>query len=388
MQIKNAKEALKHCMKCGECQVVCPSFSVTGRESESARGKVRLIKALLDGELKPSKNIVERLSTCHLCKACSSICPSGVSIDKLIIAARVELVNKLGLPLYKKIFFRLLEHPKLIPLGIRCANKFGIFPQNLTSPKKSLKRIISKKVNLRNSNQKVVFFGGCMINYYYPEVGKISVDILKNNGFNVIINDEKCCGIPAKFSGDIKSATVNAKENLKNFTGNEIIVTACPTCALAWKEYPDLFKGKLRKKASKLASSTFEITDFFLKHCNKKVKGIKNKIAYHQPCHLKNGLGKKHDLEGILEFVGEGEYVEIEDRCCGFGGTFSYEHPDLAEKINDSRIDGINESGVDVIVTPCPGCKYFIKAGLSRRGLNKKVLHTVELLSMVDELEG
>jgi glycolate oxidase iron-sulfur subunit len=388
MQVKDLEEALLRCMKCGECQAVCPSFSVTRRESEAARGKVHLIKALCEGELKPSKALMDRLSTCLLCKACSATCPSGVKVDQLIIAAREELVNKLGLPLYKMVFFRLLEHPGTIPLGMGCAKLLGLLPRQLPSPKKPFRRQVSSRPKLRNPRSKVVFFAGCMINYAYPEVGIAVMDVLNKDDFEVEVKEEKCCGIPALYSGDVERARANAESNLKNFTGDETIVTACPTCALAWKEYPKLLTGEAQKKASELASKTFEISDFFLKYNRKELGDIGATLTYHQPCHLTYGLGVRHEPRELVRLVGKGEYVEIEDKCCGFGGLFSYEHPEIAEKINDEKIDDIAESGAELVVTPCPGCKYQINAGLKRRGLSKRTLHTAELLSMAVKSGG
>lgn len=382
MPVKDLEEALLRCMKCGECQAVCPSFSATGREGEAARGKVRLIKALVEGELEPSKALAARLSTCLLCKACTATCPSGVRVDQLIIAARGELANKLGLPLYKRVFFRLLEHPGIIPLSMGCARLLGILPRHLPSPGKPFRSQVSSLAKLRNPRSRVVFFAGCMINYAYPKVGVAVVEVLNKGGFEVEVKEEKCCGIPALYSGDAERARANAEDNLKYFSGDETVVTACPTCAIAWKEYPELVTGEAQRKASELAARTFEISEFFLKYIGREeLGGIGARLTYHQPCHLAYGIEVRHEPRELVKLIGK--YVEIEDKCCGFGGLFSYEHPEMAEKINDEKINAIAESGAELVVTPCPGCKYQISAGLKRRGIDKKALHTAELLSMV-----
>jgi glycolate oxidase iron-sulfur subunit len=226
-----------------------------------------------------------------------------------------------------------------------------------------------------------------MINYAYPEVGIAVVDVLNKGGFDVEVKEEKCCGVPALYSGERDRARANAEDNLKDFTGDETIVTACPTCAIAWKAYPELLTGEAQRKASELAARTFEISEFFLKYIGReKLGGIGATLTYHQPCHLAYGLGVRHEPRELVRLIGE--YVEIEDKCCGFGGLFSYEHPEMAEKINDEKINAIAESGAELVVTPCPGCKYQISAGLKRQGLDKKTLHTAELLSMAVKSGG
>lgn len=378
--LKDCEEAMVRCMKCGECQAVCPTFATTGREGDVARGKVRLIKGLLDGELKPSKNLAEKLSSCLLCKACSATCPSGVEVDRLIVTARGELASKLGMSFTKGVFLNILEHPRLLPFMAACARSLRLIPSSSRTRKPSFRTGNPKS----RKGAKAVFYAGCVINYAYPEVGAAVMEILRRAGVSAATIKEKCCGLPAYYAGSMGKARALAEYNLAKFEGSETIVTACPSCTRAFKEYPRFFTGELREKALRLSMNTWDISEFLfaIGGMKDKLGELKERVTYHSPCHALYGLGVAEEPRKLAKLIPGLELVEMRQGCCGFGGLFSFEHPSLARMINDKKIKEISETKAGAVVTSCPGCKYYLQKGLWRHGQPSKALHIAELLAM------
>ncbi|NLP43569.1 MAG: (Fe-S)-binding protein, partial [Peptococcaceae bacterium] len=223
------KEVYK-CMKCGNCQAVCPIYKEIKKEVGVARGKIGLIEMVLDGELDVSPGYADRMSLCTTCMACNEICPCGVRFDKIILAARADAVRKRGLHPLKKTIFKTLKRQRLFDFGLKVGSKFQgvafkriegkhygarmrfnlglgkdkVFPRLAAKPFRSQYPSVIK---VDNPKMRVAFYTGCMINYFYPDMGKAVVDVLTENDVEVVIPaDQGCCGIPASVNGDVESA--------------------------------------------------------------------------------------------------------------------------------------------------------------------------------------
>jgi glycolate oxidase iron-sulfur subunit len=375
MPIKALEEVLLRCMKCGECQAVCPTFTATGRETEVARGRVRLVKALFEGELKPNRNLAEKLYSCLLCRACSARCPSGVEADKLLVAAREELASKLGMPLKEKVFLSMLEHPRLLSLTCACARNLRLIPSYAASKRTFL--------SADSMSREVVFYAGCMIGHAYPEIEAAVRKVLEGVGVRVKKIRERCCGLPAYSAGSMGRARKLAEYNLSKLEGSEAVVTACPTCALAFKEYPRFLNGELRERALKLSRRIYDLSEFLIAMdgLENRLCAVRERVAFHDACHAFYGLGLAKEPRRLVRLIPGLELVEIEQGCCGFAGLFSFEYPLLAQRINNRRINEIAATKAEMVVTSCPGCKYYLQKGLRRRGEATRVLHIAELLS-------
>jgi glycolate oxidase iron-sulfur subunit len=365
-----------NCMKCGDCQAVCPTFVVTGDESAVARGRIRLIKALEDGELELTDTLVDKINSCMMCMACTANCPSGVDVGDIVLSARKKIAEERGLPIYKKVANTVLSHPFIMKIASLTASVLApIFGSKI--PKTSTRTFSAVSPKVESPKMSVAFFAGCMVNYAYPDIGDALLDVLGKNGIEVILKKEKCCGAPALFSGDEKTARRLAEENVKAFGDLDVdaIVTCCPTCETMIKEYPSLLEEDPR--ALEIADKVYDISRFLLK-AGFKSGAVDGLIGYHQSCHLKYRTGTEEELE-ILKSINEKELKELEG-CCGFAGMFSLSYPELSKRLSDEKIESIKTARVDTVVTGCPGCKMYIEKGLKKRGIDCRVLHTVELL--------
>ncbi|MHB1418173.1 MAG: (Fe-S)-binding protein [Bacillota bacterium] len=405
------------CMRCGNCQAFCPIYRETRNESGVARGKIALAEALLMGRLQPSKAISNRLDLCLTCKACQANCPSGVRVDRIIYAARALLFRSTGLPLLKKTAFYSLKRQTLMGRMVRAAGNIqGIasyrtgsddhrklrFPLGMvlkrvvpSLPKRSLREELPSVIRTKEKKKRVAFFTGCLTNYVYTDIGKAVVNVLTAQGAEVIIpREQHCCGMPFFLSGDLVTAAAMARSHISIFNRMEYdaLVTACPTCAGAFKEhYPELLEDdkEYSPMARKVSNKTYEITEYLIAAGFKLPDaGLSAVVTYHDPCHLGRGCGISSQPREIIKAIPGVRLVEMQfpDRCCGGAGSFSLFHYQLSMDITLKKVADIQGTGAQLVITGCPACRMQITDGLNRSGSPQSVLHTVQLLERAYKL--
>jgi len=281
----------------------------------------------------------------------------------------------------------------------------------------------------------VAFFPGCVINFSTQDIGRATVSVLNKLGYDVIIPEgQYCCGIPLLSLGDMETAKKVAIKNIELFSRFDVeaIIISCATCGHTLKkEYPVLLSHLMNGNSGMVRGFSDKITDIhefvYSKNTpplnplpqgegklrgtevlpppltgggkggfeagfsdenaviNNVASGSKFRVTYHDPCHLKKGLGIYQSPREILRSISDAEFVEMDeaDVCCGFGGIFSLNHYDLAADIGAGKAESIRRSNADVVATGCPGCKIHIEDSLNRAGMSVRVVHTIELL---DEL--
>lgn len=413
---KIAQEVVK-CSRCGNCRSTCPVFLEENNENTTPRSKARMMEAVREGELELTTAMQERFAKCLLCKACKANCGSGVGTDTLILESRAVLAERHGIPLVKKMAFTSLRYRKLFDLFLRSGAAFqGLVFKKLPDGRGrvarfplpgaglSVRRVVPDlasrplrsrldsviKAKTPGAKGRVAFFTGCTLNYIYPQAGEAVVNILTQNGWDVIIPEGQCCcGTPAFTSGDLESGRVLAEQNIKALREDksDYIVTACGTCGSALQhEYANLLGGSpIMEEWREVSDKVMDISQFVALHCDLSQLGpIPIKVTYHDPCHLVRGMNVSVEPRKILRAIPNLEYVEMADanRCCGAGGSFSASYYELSRKINDKKLDNAEGTGTDYIVTGCSSCRMHITDGLSQRGSSMKVLHTAEVIDM------
>ncbi len=399
------REEVHKCIKCGLCMNACPVYKQLYFEGASPRGKVQLIKQVIQGKLEPSDHFLDLMFTCLLCENCSVNCPSGLKIDRLMKAMRVELEEKFGLKWQKRMAFQLLRSSRLLSfamLGGRLLEP--VFNSNLakhrrfgTIPYAKIPKI--NRVSLidqypgtvspdKQISGKVLYFTGCATNYFFENVGKSVISILTRLGIEVIIpKDQMCCGLPIFLSGARKLALKNIQHNIEilNAQNVDAIVVDCATCGAALKtEYINILEemGEKTDAAKAVASKTLDISQYLMNFDLEKFLGpVPGRVTYHDPCHLARSQAVRLDPRNLLKMIPELEFVEMEgaDSCCGGGGTFQWEHPRLASGITKNKIDAILNTGATVVASGCPGCRMQIHGNLDTDLIY--VVHPVELIA-------
>ena len=416
--LQDIAEELDKCAQCGECRSVCPIFESLEWEKFSARGKVALTRSILSGESELTPAYEKVVQNCLLCLACVENCSSGVRMDRVVLAARNQIVEEKGLPLFKRIIRQLV----LVKRGMmdflakggsisqyllfkRLPQESGLkrrFPLPLVEKERYIPALVfrpfRKRVPEENKSHKtkrtVLFFTGCLVNYVNPRIGTALVKVLNTLETDVNIPPlQHCCGAPAEVGGDLKTTRTLARKNLDTlFESSFDIITACASGGyMLRKVYPDLFvpEDHYYSKAQSVAARTYDISEYLVnkigmdqikKHLTKTPT---NRVTYHDPCHLARGQGVTKEPRQLLQAIFGELYSEMvmADRCCGSGGTYGLTHRSTSVQILDKKTDNILATNGDIVATGCPGCMIQLKDGVKRHEKDISVVHIIELIS-------
>ncbi len=416
-------DLLASCMRCGNCQAVCPVFSQTCKEADVARGKIFLLQNLAYELIKDPKAVEERLTRCLLCGACEHNCSTGVKTLEIFIEGRIALTRYLKLsPLKKFIFQSLLTHPKLFSKALRTGSLFqGLImrrqknAQNTatapllkpllgarympTLPEKQLSQKYGVLTGDSSKKYNVIFYPGCMSDKVYTQIGDAVLKILRHYDVGVIMPDDfSCCGLPALASGDKTGYDELVKNNIKVFeridpdNSANYIVSACPSCTETlhkwWLHFAENYSQADREKLRKISVKAIDMHDFLynvLKIDTTKFVPAENAktVTYHESCHLKKSLGISKEVRELLKM--NENYVLKEmaeaDKCCGCGGSFTLTQPELSLKIGTRKWKNIADTGAEEVAAACPACMMQIADMLGRNGSDIKVKHSLEIIA-------
>ncbi len=410
----HCKDALR-CIRCGACANVCPVYQTVGGHvfGHVYIGAIGIILTAFFHGLDKAAEIVR---ACIGCRACVAICPANIDLENIILHLREVVGEEEGIGVGKSLVFKkVMRNRKLFHSLIRAASvlqkpvtkgeasirHLPLFFSSLTEWRtlpaiadKSLRdqwQDISQRVE--KPRYRVAFFGGCANDFLYPGLGFDLVKVLNHLDVEVTYpQKQNCCGIPALYSGDRETAVELAEQNVAAMLeGNpDYVVTTCPTCTMALqRDFVEHLKDNpvWAEKAGCLAEKTFDISRFIAEVLGAadQFKGLaaSEKTTYHDSCHLKRGAGVWEEPRRLLTTSGR-ELVEMEhaDRCCGFGGSYSFtSHPDIAKNILADKLNDIRNSGVTCVAMDCPGCLMQIRGGLEKQESPIRAAHTIELLA-------
>ena len=417
MDLAKHYDAIVRCNRCGFCQVSCPIFRATGHEAGVARGRLALLRALVEGRLEWSPELKEPLFACLLCGACTANCFPAVATADLMVAARAEYLKKVGRSrLHRLLFRRLLPYPGRLRLAARAA-AFGkktrlsqvakalgllrIFGRDFPRAEEIVDRFPRhafrdrvKPGSLEGQGEKlhVAYFVGCGMDIMTPDAAEATLGLLKARAKTVTVLPNCCCGLPAETYGDRPAALDLARKNL-GLLGSapfDLIVTDCSSCASFLKKYPALFPeaDPLRKEAEKLGSRTRDLVEFLSSSSSSSLaRGTRDAarliVTYHDPCHASRGQKLVREPREILKSLPGIEYRELPeaDWCCGGAGSYALGHYELARQVLDRKIDNVVKTGASVLVTSCPACIVQLSYGIRLRKLPIRVCHISQLVA-------
>lgn len=406
-------EALR-CMRCGACANICPIYKLVGGHNYGHVyiGAIGLILTYFYHGRKNTRAIVR---ACLNCQACKGVCPAGIDLPHLIKEVHRTVLDVEGKrPVKNRLLQRILPDRKLfhfllrraylaqrpvtgggpfirhLPMFFSGEHQFRSLPAIARIPLRDQWEKITCRVE--KPRLRVAFFGGCLVDFVYPEQAQALLKILKNRGVRVDYPpDQTCCGLPAKMMGENTAAREVAIQNLKAIDPSDYdhILTLCASCGSHIREnYPKLL-GDQPGFGVKMYQFTDKIIDFssfmvnVLKLEPEIFAGPSSKAAYHSPCHLCRGLGVTREPRELLK-TGGMQYVETkdEDVCCGFGGSFSLDFPELSAELLRRKLDEVEASGAELLVTDCPGCILQLRGGMDKRqGRKIAVKHIAEVLA-------
>lgn len=338
------------CAGCGFCRFGCPVSRKVGFESLTARGRMYLLKKVIEGQLNYDRDLIESFYACALCGNCNEICPSGVDYVDTVSHLRQHFVKQGKLPESQKLLRNNLVE-KGNPFAKEGEERGQWLPPKYKEPK-------------RNKN---LYFVGCSSSYSSTRIARSLIRILQSAKFEFTMlgNMEKCCGDPLFRMGEEEKANELRKNNIEKFDelGIETIFASCAGCYKTLKtRYPQRFK---------VIHATQLLVDFFKQGKLEFKKEFPRKIIYFDGCdigrHCKTYEEPRNVLKAIpgVEFM-EFDYNRDEAICCG--GPFASSDPDLAAEIAGDRIREAENKGADIIATACPTCMVNLREGARRIG--------------------
>jgi glycolate oxidase iron-sulfur subunit len=407
---------------------------------------------LLAGGLRISRANEGFFTECLLCRACVEMCFSSVETDEIVLAMRRDSARVRGKSiLHQYIFNHLLpDHRRLgralrfASLGrtagaIKLAQALDIFGwygrrfQQLNQavvelPQQSLRKGLAKRRGYGGNyfgggpesipplagqtthgpeakRRKAFLFIGCGINFMFPQVGEATVEVLQKLGYEVMISDNGCCGLPAYAHGAFKAALKLAKKNISLLSEPDtLIITDCSSCASFLKEYPALISAgggnpALIQRAKDFSACVRDVTEV-LREAAPVLASLTNKpsnierVTFHDPCHLSRHQKLSSDAREALRSLKNVEFIEMKEAemCCGGAGAFAFEHPDLSLRILERKMQNIRRTEADIVATTCPSCMLQLRNGLKLLSGNedaagnrktdeqqRRVAHLVEL---------
>ncbi len=408
------------CVKCGKCIPVCTIHNINQDEVTSPRGFIELLGQYQQGNLELDKSAKNIFESCFLCTNCVSVCPNSLPTDMVIEEVRADIADKFGIAWFKKAFFTLLRHRKLMDIMMKLGYTFrtcgfkedtkrgGIIPKFPMPIIKSNRLLPSlTKISFLNKypekidnggKRRVAIFIGCLANYNYTTIGDSLIEICKRLNIDTFIpKKQMCCSAPAYFTGDFYTVEKLSKQNIEYFEtfidNVEAIIIPEATCSAMIKhDWEIFFRNRGMKdwanRAKELNKKIFMATEWFEKFTNLKEilakKGIKfeDTITYHDACHAKKVQGVYQEPRELLSQ----NYTIVEmsdsDRCCGFGGvTMQSEKYHFAELAGVPKAKMIEETKAKVVSAECSACRMQISNSLHQSSVDVVFKNPIELIS-------
>tara|TARA_B100002051_G_scaffold275779_1_gene320960 strand:+ start:2410 stop:3711 length:1302 start_codon:yes stop_codon:yes gene_type:complete len=403
---KSTEKIIRKCVHCGMCNATCPTFNLLGDELDGPRGRIYLIKDMIENKKTPTKKVVSHIDKCLSCYSCMTTCPSGVNYMHLIDHGRNYVEQKYERPFIEKIFRNFLSNtlpkPKIFKFLILFAKIGQIFkfllPKNLKSmldvaPKKIYSKTLKSqrvyKAERKKPTARVALLIGCVQRVVSPQINESTIRVLTRHGVEVITMPEiECCGSLNHHLGKEKIAKEAFKRNINMWydeylkNGLDAIISNTSGCGTTLKDYGFIFRDdkEFKKKSKKISELTKDITEFLdqnLKLSFKKDKNSKKyNIAYHSACSMQHGQKVHNQPIDLLKKTGN-KVSNIPDGhiCCGSAGTYNILQSDIAKKLLKQKVENINKIKPDFISTGNIGCIMQIA-----NGTNIPILHTIELV--------
>ena len=368
-----AQEILGRCVHCGFCTATCPTYQLLGNELDGPRGRIYLIKSMLEGTA-CSKSTLLHLDRCLTCRSCETTCPSGVEYGRLLEIGRQVAEKAVPRPISRRLGRRLLAwfltsrlFPVLLGLG-RSVRR--LCPENVARyiP---VRYAVGEKPSAIRSRQMIVL-EGCVQPALSPNINSAAARVLDRLGISLIRASEAgCCGALALHLSIEDRARQAMRRNIDAWwplleAGAECIVMTASGCGVTVKEYGQVLAddSQYAEKAERVSSLTWDLSEILLREpMTASLAGRGVSVAVQTPCSLQHGQGINGSIEEILSRVGfQQSTVENPHLCCGSAGSYSILQSSIAKRLRQEKLTALQAGGPNVIATANVGCQVHLAA--------------------------
>jgi glycolate oxidase iron-sulfur subunit len=404
---------LDTCVHCGLCLNACPTYRELRVEMDSPRGRIYQMAQVASGA-PISDSYIEHIGLCLACRGCETACPSGVRYGRLVEAARAEIENHIQRPWLaqrlRAFFFKRLL-PSRINLGIAgtllylyqvsglkwLVRVLGFLPSKLRDVESLAPEIeapfffsyYGKTLPAEGQRRyRVAFLGGCIANICFARLNEATVRVLQKNGCEVTTPEaQTCCGALHVHAGLAEDARALARKNIDAILAGDFdaIITNAAGCGSTLKEYGELLEHDpvYAEKARAFAGKMKDVTEFLASiGFNEDFASTDATATYQDSCHLSHGQKVRVAPRTLLGKIPglELREMQIPDLCCGSAGIYNVMNTSMSLALLRKKMDAVNATGAQWIITANPGCMLQLTAGVRKFGRGQRVLHVVEAL--------
>ncbi len=409
----DSEKILRTCVHCGFCTATCPTYLLLGDELDSPRGRIYMIKDMLENNKPATKQVVKHIDRCLSCLSCMTTCPSGVNYMHLIDHARAHVEQTYNRPLTDRVFRALLANlmpypnrfrlmllgavamrpfrgliGKLPVIGARAYAALDLAPSSLPGRAADQK---PQTFKVAKPIRRVALLGGCVQPVLKSNINTATIELL--NRFNVEIvlaKGEVCCGSLPHHMGREKVSLDMARANIdawmreiegqgEGSAGLDAIIVTASGCGTTIKDYGFMLRddAAYAAKAAKVTSLTKDITEFLTSLELAPLEDKNLVVAYHSACSMQHGQQITEAPKNLLKKAGfKVKDVPEGHICCGSAGTYNILQPELANQLRNRKVKNIARTKPDIIATGNIGCITQIA-----KGTQTPIVHTVELLN-------
>jgi len=400
--VAESEKILRACVHCGFCTATCPTYVLDGNELDSPRGRIYLIKGMLEHDRPATAEVVEHIDRCLSCLACMTTCPSGVHYMHLVDHARIHIEHTYRRPLGERILrtvlARLMPYPQRFRLALYAARLGKPFAPLAAaiglkrvaamlrlSPWRAPQRPLAAQTFSAMGARKgrVALLAGCINDLLAPEISAATIGVLTRHGIEVVLpNGAGCCGALVHHMGRDQESLAQARANIDAFTaidGLDAILITTSGCGTTVKDYGFMLRGDpvYAARAARVAKLAKDIAEYLAGLPLKSAPDAPGLVvAYHSACSLQHGqkiTRQPKELLAKLGFVVKD--VPEGHLCCGSAGTYNILQPELARRLRERKVGTIERLRPDVIAAGNIGCITQIAAGTEL-----PTVHTVELI--------
>ncbi len=406
-------DIIDKCVHCGFCLTSCPTYVLWGKEMDSPRGRIDLMKAAGTGEAAMTAVWVHHFDTCLGCMACTTACPSGVDYGKLIEATRAQIERRYKRPsldkLYRRLLFGVLTSPSRLRLLrglllvyqrsgvqalIRRVGAMNILPRRLQAldaltptlaPRESVPPVTPAA---GERERRVGLVTGCVQSVFLSPINAATARLLAAEGCEVVAPaGQPCCGALLMHAGEESRALACARRMIETFeTANvETIVSNAGGCGSNLKEYGYQLRDDpaYAERAARFSATCRDVAELLAEIRPKGARhSLPLRVAYHESCHLQHAQGVRTQPRHLLSQIPGVQLLEIPEGaiCCGSAGIYNLVQPSTAADLGRRKAELIAALRPDVVATGNPGCVLQIQSALAAMGERIPVMHTIQLL--------
>ena len=401
--LADALPGINACVHCGFCLQACPTYLNLEDENDSPRGRIFLMRSLLEGTVKPDDpSVQQHIDQCLGCRACEPVCPSGVPYGQLLEATRATLRESKPTPFIARLilfvfarewllrpamfFSRFLAATPIPTLMSGIKGRLGFAMAMLASTGRSIERSRYQPVS-RGERGSVAILRGCVMDGLFSETNRATRRVLTVNGYAMReAAGQNCCGALHAHAGDLETARSLARRNIAAFDRSDpsFIAVNAAGCGAIMKEYGHLLKDdpEWHERAAAFAARVRDVSELLAAAGPRPGGMLPIKVTYDAPCHLQHAQRVTQAPLSVLAAIPGLELVPLHDsdQCCGSAGIYNLIEPDTSDAVLAPKLDNIAATGALWVATGNPGCLMQIGAGLIRAEISARTIHPVDLL--------